>query len=383
MLEIHTMAWSEPPFILFALAAFLLLALHIEKPNSSFLIGSALSAGLAMTTRYVGIALLPPMLLTVLLLEDKRRRDRIKDCLILLVTGMLPLAVWLVRDIVVARSSTSRSIALHPIGMSHIKDLIYSMLAFAVPVPGNFYLKTVLLFLFGGLVLSGMVLALRQSLSRGQKADPNLAAQIFAAAYVITYWLLLFFSISLIDARTPFDTRILSPVCVFGIILVVSVAHKVSDLMRIKAVWYGFCALSFALILLNAVHAVPFALSRHDDGSGYTSRAWMGSESMRYLRSLPEGKIIYSNGTDAVYFLTRRTVLPIPARVDPGSGRDFADFGHDMNVMCNDLTENGALVVYLDYITWRWYLPSKAELESVYKIPIMVRLGDGVVYGLK
>src|SRR5437868_6699326 len=57
MIEIHTMAWSEPPFLLFALAAFLLLALHIKKSNGWLLVGSSLLASLALTTRYIGITL--------------------------------------------------------------------------------------------------------------------------------------------------------------------------------------------------------------------------------------------------------------------------------------------------------------------------------------
>ena len=51
--------------------------------------------------------------------------------------------------------------------------------------------------------------------------------------------------------------------------------------------------------------------------------------------------------------------------------------------MRNELMQNGALVVYLDKITWRWYLPSKDELENVYKLPVLVRLEDGVIYGIK
>ena len=45
--------------------------------------------------------------------------------------------------------------------------------------------------------------------------------------------------------------------------------------------------------------------------------------------------------------------------------------------------QNRAVVVYLDKINWRWYLPSKDELANVYQLPVLVRLDDGVIYGIK
>jgi hypothetical protein len=41
LLEIHTMAWSEPPFILFVLVALLLLVLHINAPHYLLLVGAS------------------------------------------------------------------------------------------------------------------------------------------------------------------------------------------------------------------------------------------------------------------------------------------------------------------------------------------------------
>lgn len=107
-LEINMMAWSEPPFLLFFLSAFVLLALHIAKPDSRLLVGSALAAGLAMTTRYAGITLLPPMCLTVLLLKNRDLRGRLKDCLIVLVIGIFPLVAWFLRNRMIANSAANR-----------------------------------------------------------------------------------------------------------------------------------------------------------------------------------------------------------------------------------------------------------------------------------
>ena len=52
-----------------------------------------------------------------------------------------------------------------------------------------------------------------------------------------------------------------------------------------------------------------------------------------------------------------------------------------MNTLRSELMQNRAVVVYLDKITWRWYLPTKDELENVYQLPVLIRLNDGVIYG--
>jgi len=385
MIEIHTMAWSEPPFLLFALAAFLLLARHIKQSNGWLLVGSSLLASLALTTRYIGITLFPPMLLTVLLLGEEPLRKRIRDCLILLGIGMLPLAVLLLYNVVVADSATSRVITFHPIGASQINDLVYTMLAFWLPIPGNTYLKMALLFLSGGLVFAGVWIALREKMRFGQQANMSLVAQVLTAAFTITYLLFLFVSISFIDAQTPLEGRILSPVYACGIILVVSVAYKTSQLrQRTTIVWRGaFLILSFVLIYLKATDANAFIAYRHDNATGYTERMWVDSESIKYIKSLPETKTIYSNGVDAIQFLTRRAALRIPAKIDPGSGLQNPNFERDVEAMRNDLMDERAVIVYMDRITWRWYLPSKEELENVYHIPILARFYDGVVYGIR
>jgi hypothetical protein len=52
-------------------------------------------------------------------------------------------------------------------------------------------------------------------------------------------------------------------------------------------------------------------------------------------------------------------------------------------VLKNDLDKNHALIIYFDRLTWRWYLPSRNELEEKYKLPVVTRLADGVVFGVQ
>src|SRR2546423_9662956 len=63
--NIYTMAWSESPFIVFCLSAFVLLLMHVAKPTYFLLIGASLSAGRALMPRYPGATIIPPMILAV------------------------------------------------------------------------------------------------------------------------------------------------------------------------------------------------------------------------------------------------------------------------------------------------------------------------------
>jgi hypothetical protein len=383
MLDIYAMAWSEPPFICFVLLAALFLVRHISKPNYLTLICAALSAGLALTTRYVGITILPPMILTILLLEDKQLRIRIKDSLILAGVGIFPLAAWLVRNMLLAHTTTSRTLAFHPIGVSNLKRIVNTQLLFWVPVPVNIYFKTALLVLGGSFVLSGVALTLKHNLRREPGGHLNAAVQMFSAVFVATYFLFILAYNSLVSPAAEVDVRGFSPVYVFVIILAVSVVYQLSKLWDSIKLWRGFLTLMFALILLNSVHTVSYAVRRHENGSWYASREWAGSKTINYMKASSDTRTTYSNGVDAIHFLTGKDARRIPAKIDPASGQTNPEFEREMNSVRNELMQNRAIVIYLDKITWRWYLPSASELENVYRMPVLVRLDDGVIYGIK
>jgi hypothetical protein len=206
---------------------------------------------------------------------------------------------------------------------------------------------------------------------------------MFAAIFVTTYLLFVFAYNSLTNPTVDLGSRVLLPTFVFGIILVVSLMYRLSRWGKRRTLWRGFLVLAVALVFVNARQAVSFAVQRHSAGSGFTGRVWAGSESIEYVKTLSPTRTTYSNGVDVIYCLTGREALRIPARFDSTAGKNNPAFERDINAMREDVTQNGAIVIYLDKITWRWYLPSKDELENVYKLPILVRLEDGVIYGNK
>ncbi len=381
ILEIYTMAWSEPPFILFILLAALLLMRHLATRNYLLLLGASLAAGLAITTRYAGLTILPPMIITVFFLNEAPLKTRIRECLIIAGIGICPLALWLLRNRMVSGSAANRSLAFHPLKHSDLNEMGNALVAFWVPFSASAYLKIIFLFFGACLVLTGIVLAFKSR--RSEHSEKINGEVMFAAVFITTYLLFLWAYNSFMDPAVDLSTRVLSPIYAPAIILVICVAYKLSRLGTRVPLWRGFLFLSFALIAMNAKHAASFAAARHNDGSGFGSRAWAGSKTIAYLKNSSEVRTTYSNGIDAVYFLTKKEALRIPAKIDPTTGKSNLDFEREINSMRFELRHNRAVLVYLDKITWRWYLPTKDELNNVYKLPILSQLDDGTIYGIE
>jgi len=382
MLIIHTMAWSESSFLLFSLSALLLLELHIVRSSIWLLLGSSIFLCLALTTRYIGIALLPPMILVTLFLKEARIKARIRDSFILLTIGISPLAFWVLRNIMVAQSATNRTLAFHPFHFTHIRELADTMYDLWLPISCQdcFKIPQLLFALTCGAVFTGFLLVLRDELRGKAKVSASRTMQTLTVLFSITYVSFLFASISFVDAHTPLDARIMSPVHVLVVIFFVSVSWSISNLRKNPYLWWGFPSFSFLLIGLNAGPALTMATHLRNEGNQYTSRTWRNSESIAYVGSLPKGLIVYSNGPDVISFLTGKEAVSIPHRVDYITNYPNSDFERELWAMKNKLIQNGALIVYFDSIDWRWYLPTKEELEDVHGIPLNLRLKDGTVY---
>jgi 4-amino-4-deoxy-L-arabinose transferase-like glycosyltransferase len=382
MFDLHTWAWSEPAFLFLCFSAFLLIALYISRPGKWLLLGASLFAGAAITTRYIGLALILAIMAIILLFGAKRFRDRITDSLILLLVAILPSAIWFLRNILVTQSAIDRTLAIHPIHFTHIESLVTTLYNFWIPIPcSDCSVISLILFLFAGsLVLVGYLFVMRNEL-RG-KASIEFVIQTLMLLFSISYVLFLFASISFADAQIPLDSRILSPVYISGVIFVISVFRKTADRLSKDGIWRGFLVLSLLLIGINWGSTISSANYLRDKGKGYTSLAWRNSESIAFIKTLPEDSIIYSNGPDAIRFLAQRETKLLPLRVDPGTQAPNPDFVAELETMGDDLIQNRAWIFYLDRLAWRSYFLAKDELKNIQDFNRLaeMRLQDGTVY---
>jgi 4-amino-4-deoxy-L-arabinose transferase-like glycosyltransferase len=388
----HSMAWSEAPFLTFSLAAFILLSLYIARPSIYLLLAAVLCASGALTTRYIGVTLLPPMVTALLFFGMRPRKRKITDSLLAAALALLPLAAWIVRNLITTGTAASRSFVVHRIGLYQARQFLTTMANFIFPVSKSGWLEglqmeTMLAVqlipygLFGVLILFTLAFLSRKKALKCYLDTASGSLTSLWLLFLVSYLIFLAISESTFDASTPLDERILLPAFLAITIVFISLIFYLAAALDKRLVWYGFILFMLILIFNNSTEALGVIKDMHKNGSGYTSVEWKNSKTIAAAALLPKELKIYSNGYDVIPFLTGRTVSMLPAVANLETSTAAQDYDHQLQGMCKEVEEGVAAVVYLNSIGWRGFLPSLEELDEKCTMPVLGRFVDGVIYG--
>ena len=384
-LVLHSYAWSEPLFITFSLACIILLSMYVIRPTLSFLIASSLFFGCALLTRYIGMAFLPAALVIVFVGGGGQPiGQRFRNTLIWFMLACAPLGVWLIRNMTMAGLAMDRSFAFHPLSVSsYIKDFISTTFEFLAPISLPAGIRPAIFGLFAALLIALLAIMFKWHLRDINWRSMGIVMAVCCLLFSFSYLLFLYISISISDASTPVDTRLLSPILVILIVGGFSLIWAISQTLNQPIVWWCFLLLVALSISTKIPEAIQSATGIKQNGSGYTAAQWHRSETIAFIKSITSDVKIYSNGADVIGFLTEKQSLTLPYKTDPTTLKANSQYNEEMKGMCRDTSDNKALVVYFNLISWRWYFPNQTELESTCNLPILQRFADGTVYGEK
>src|SRR5919108_1755174 len=354
LLVIYSTANSESPFIALALATFVLLATHIAAPRWPLLVSAAVCLGLAMAMRYVGATLLPASVACLWFLYRRPLSHRMRECFFLSFASSLLLAAWMIKNLLVAGNATNRTLAFHPIGLDHLKLLVSNFCNFFFPVNVSPWFKLV--------AIGSMAAVIIVQLYRQQ---PSILAKILLSLIVVfsgVYVSFLIVSMSLFDAFTEFEYRILAPLGVFALLVTVSVCLRLA--ITADRTWVRWLAGAFVLSVLVANLPQLWRMSSdlHSNGYYYSARRWKESQTLAFVRSVPETVTLYTNDPHAIGYLLGRRARSLPLKISPTSLIPAPEFARSMRAMCDDVAHKGAMVVFLN--ERRWYLPTTEELQT-------------------
>ena len=354
LIDLHLMAMSEPLFLVLSLATLHLLAEYIKNRRTGLLIGSAILAGAAYLTRYVGLSVIMTGLLGLMFFSERGGRKRIKDGLIFgSISGALALA-WYLRNLTQTGIATNRVMLFHPPTKAQLLQGADTVASWVLP--GSLPTDVRLAILAGVILFLSILLVrnlIRESRHRSDRIDGFTSYRFITvlAIFDAVYLGLLGVSLTFFDASTRLNDRILSPVYLTALIWGILLA------------WNGLSVEGSRpkkiLAVLGIVTFAGFNLARSADvlremrleGIGFTGREWQNSQTIALVSQLPADALLYSNEAFPITFLTGKLANWIPEKFDPVKGELDQRYRERIEEMqANILRARGALVIF-DSIT--------------------------------
>lgn len=387
MLEIHSMALTEPLFIFLSFLGLFLLALYVERNKFLLLIASALVIGLAFLTRYIGLTLIITGTIGIYLSSQKSQRNKIIDCLVFAGISVSLGLGWSLRNLILTGVTTDRTFLFHPIEYDQIRDLFDTFSFWLLPEGVSLYLGISFLFteIVGLLIFVSLILGLKLKHRKAQ-----FISFLANSHYLLTFLLLFIFiyesfllvSVSFFDAYTALDNRILSPLYVCFLLIMGIMGKLLAEVKRKTFLYFIFCIVLICTYS-HLFYGKDWITRNSSDGLVYASKAWQKSATMMQIKSLPAEISIFSNDYAVIYFITGRHATKVPYKLNPFTQKINEKFSTELAALKTQVESKKAVVVYFAMSEgWYWYAPDETELAEKLALPVLFDRSDGKIYGL-
>ncbi len=348
LFRVHSTAMSEPLYIFFTLASFLTFYFYFQLKQKRWLIITGCLVGLAYLTRYAGLALFATFFVSLILLRNNWK-DRLSRSA-LFVVSFIPFALgWSIRNQLVADNATNRTLLYHPVTKENIETGIYNISVFLMPIEEwrkvlikipNLLIIVTLIFLL--ILLVWVANKGLKKFFQPSTKKPEILSFI-SVLYIFGYLASIISSMTLFDASTKFQLRILAPI--FVSILIISVYFLEKLYHKQKHLSSFFFLVILSLSLYGTITTIA---ELRKGGQGYASFQWFDSEAMDFLNTLPADIKIYSNETAAVYLYTQRSGYVLPDLVDPVTGQERGGFEQGVANLQADVLSGKAVLALFD-----------------------------------
>lgn len=409
LFRVHAVAMSEPLYIFFTLTAFLAFSQYFataqaggwkprlpqqsppsrtenqppqggfaavardfqsgaeEKTAAKFLLLASALAACAYLTRYAGLALVATLLVSLFILHDTWKK-RLTSAGAFLAGFIPPALAWSARNRLLTDNATNRTLVFHPVTAENIQLGISNLAAFMLPVeewrrtlikiPNLF--PVLIVILLSSLLIWVVAKASKKFFNPASETPEILS--FVNALYVFAYLASILASMTLFDASTKFQLRILAPVYVSLLVMLAYLGWQLWQKQKPISI-----LLSLIIFSLSIYNFASTLAQLRKGGQGYASFQWFDSEAMDFLSRLPEGTRIYSNETAPVYLYTNRPGYVLPDLVDPVTGLPRGNTDEGIAALQSDVLSGEAALALFDFGS------RDEDVQSVYR-----NLADGL-----
>lgn len=350
MWDIHLYAWTEPIYLACWLAGMWMLIRYLENTSLRvWLIAAGSVSAIAILTRYAGISMWGAFCVILVLFGPRPIARKIRHIIIFSGISLMPFLLWAVRNYLTAGSATNRSISLHPIGRVHFEQALMTIANWiAIPPYASGKLKLGALVVLAAAALLMHCRWCKHASFRPSKglvpALPTPVRVIGICAFV--YMAFLFLSVSFVDANTPMDQRLLSPLFVCLLILIAFSLSQWNQVFGRRRMPGAALVLLVCLACAGHVRA-SYSLLKESarEGLGFNNLRWYNSALISEIRKRDTG-IIYSNLPPIVYLHTGKSAKGIPISYFRVTRQGNDNYSQDIMAMKQDLVRGGVFIFF-------------------------------------
>jgi len=296
---------------------------------------------------------------------------------------VLPGALWMLRNWRLAGSATGRKgIVFHPMPFGDYLETVRDVI---VPwfIPWTLPLKAAVVALVVVAVTLSLLFARTwPGLRRSAEEPPSKAAilSVLSGLFIAVYGGMALFSRTFLQADMDLDSRILSPVFLFGLVLVACASAELWNRWagsRSRRIILACVVSSLAVAYL--CRGVQWVSQTRANGLGLAGRVWRESETMGRVRALPAGMLIFTNAPAPLMLATGRSVVSIPPKVDPATGKANPDYLPSIIHMQQRLIDEQGVLICFDHPPWGVF-PAANEINRLIPMECLCRCRDGTIY---
>lgn len=389
-LGVYSFALSEPLFLSILLAAYLSLSVSLDHSHWMWSALSGFLLSLAYLTRYAGVSLFITVILVMILLRPPKTITRIG---VMLAGALPPLLFWLVYNLATSGPASigNRQLLWHPIPIRPFFEALKNLLTWiapndllsATPLWGRLF-SLLSLLLIAGLIawLAWMVWQMKNVRKQPKELAKVNPLAFIQALHIPIYLGFLVISLTIFDASTPLDDRILSVIYLPEIIIICSAIAWLWNKLRQRATALGWAlvVLCLALAIFNVKDGYAAMTQLSLEGQGFTHRGISSSPAIQVIRQMPP-TILYSNKPGAIFLLTGKSAYVTPTPIDPVTELTRTNYNNDRLQMQQRVKDGKAILVLFG-------LRSSNEQDEVNLyadlsegLPIWADYGNIVIFG--
>ena len=190
-------------------------------------------------------------------------------------------------------------------------------------------------------------------------------------------------SLSFMDAHTPLDNRILAPLMPVWVIMLVALAQVRAA--AASGAWQQLAML--ALLFGISVSGLPDFMSQFTAavryGDGFSDRRMNRAPIFNLAGGFSAEQAVYTNAGEFFYLLHNRQTLGLPHLYNPQTRMANPALDSELEAMLATLSETNGVIVWVDYMRFRDYLPTVAFLMDNFPLEVVASLEGGTVLKLR